>query len=391
MTTTTTARELNGRHLLDALKKVVPFSQGLVITTVPRGDLQIAQPAHVSETLLKAYANGYHAEDRLTWQTVLNGRLMRPSDCWNEAEFAATVYHREFLEAAGLRYVVAVPVESPVLEGYPGAAHLCRTADQGDFTRAEVEQLIRFVERGGETPRPTRASRKGGLCAVPSLPFERTVSHLTILDSNLRPLYPRDGGKVDQRLRNGMVEQARRRMQSLNGDAVLADRIQLPDAHGDHRPFRFVAFKHYPALARGPVTMVCLQPDCCEWGVVKPTDFQADPELSRLIPAIKFMQAEFRRGPSLSEISATVTLSPFHFHRRFTELLGLTPKQYLLACQVHDAKIELLAGEKTLADIARDGGFAHQSHFTSRFKQATGLTPTRWRRMAQQRRAASRN
>ena len=27
--------------------------------------------------------------------------------------------------------------------------------------------------------------------------------------------------------------------------------------------------------------------------------------------------------------------------------------------------------------IARDCGFAHQSHFTSRFKQASGLTPTR--------------
>ena len=27
-------------------------------------------------------------------------------------------------------------------------------------------------------------------------------------------------------------------------------------------------------------------------------------------------------------------------------------------------------------------GPPHQSHFTSRFKQATGLTPTRWRRFA---------
>ena len=80
-----------------------------------------------------------------------------------------------------------------------------------------------------------------------------------------------------------------------------------------------------------------------------------------------------------------MSLSPFHFHRRFTELLGLTPKQYLLACQIHEAKSELLAGEKELAQIAKDCGFAHQSHFTSRFKQATGLTPTRWRRMAQQR------
>ena len=47
-------------------------------------------------------------------------------------------------------------------------------------------------------------------------------------------------------------------------------------------------------------------------------------------------------------------------------------------------KTELLAGQKELVDIAKNCGFAHQSHFTSRFKQATGLTPTRWRRSAQE-------
>jgi AraC family transcriptional regulator len=103
------------------------------------------------------------------------------------------------------------------------------------------------------------------------------------------------------------------------------------------------------------------------------------------------MQQEFHRGPTLVDIAKTVHLSPFHFHRRFSELLGLTPKQFLLDCQIHLAKAELLSGEKELALIAKECGFAHQSHFTSRFKQATGLTPTRWRRMAQQKQEASNN
>ena len=41
--------------------------------------------------------------------------------------------------------------------------------------------------------------------------------------------------------------------------------------------------------------------------------------------------------------------------------------------------------------IAKDCGFAHQSHFTSRFKQAAGITPTRWRNKAHARQAASEN
>ena len=130
---------------------------------------------------------------------------------------------------------------------------------------------------------------------------------------------------------------------------------------------------------------VCLQPTCPEWSTLRSGDFTADPEMSRLIPALRFMAAEFHRGPTLGEIAKTVHLSPFHFHRRFTELLGLTPKHFMLECQIYDAKGELVAGEKELAKIASDCGFAHQSHFTSRFKQATGLTPTRWRRMAHDR------
>ena len=85
---------------------------------------------------------------------------------------------------------------------------------------------------------------------------------------------------------------------------------------------------------------------------------------------------------TLVEIARTVHLSPFHFHRRFTELLGVTPKHFMLDCQIQQAKGELLARQKELARFAKECGFAHQSHFTSRFKQATGLTPTRWRRMA---------
>jgi AraC-like DNA-binding protein len=106
---------------------------------------------------------------------------------------------------------------------------------------------------------------------------------------------------------------------------------------------------------------------------------------------MKFMRDNFRRGPTLTEIARTVHLSPFHFHRRFTELFGITPKHFMLDCQIEQAKTELLAREKDLADIARQCGFAHQSHFTSRFKQATGLTPTRWRRMASETGKTSRN
>ena len=100
------------------------------------------------------------------------------------------------------------------------------------------------------------------------------------------------------------------------------------------------------------------------------------------MPSLQFMQENYREKANLHQIARTVHLSPFHFHRRFTELLGITPKHYLFDCQIAEAKRKLAQGEMDLKEIADHCGFAHQSHFTSRFKQATGLTPTRWRRLA---------
>jgi AraC-like DNA-binding protein len=379
------------RQLLEQIRKAVPAAQGLVVTTVPRGGLQVMQPSTVSDSLVKAYSATLHTEDRLTWQTILRHKPQRLGDCWNAKELEQSGYYREWLQPMGLAHAVAVPLAAPVLDGYPGAVHLCRTAEGGEFSPAEIQKIVEISGDLGERLVTTRASRRSA-CS-PGVPaVGRPRARFLILDGNLRPKNPAGvASEVDERLRQEMVDHAKRRFHQLNGDASIADRVLLADSHGDRWPYRLVTFRKYPALGDGPFSFFCLQPDCCEWGIVRATDFQADAELSRLIPALRFMQQEFSRGPTLVDIAKTVHLSPFHFHRRFSELLGLTPKQFLLDCQIHLAKAELLSGEKELAQVAKECGFAHQSHFTSRFKQATGLTPTRWRRMASERYKASEN
>ncbi len=54
------------RQIFELIGQKMPIAEGLVVTTLPRGSLQIAQPAKLPETLLKAYAKGMHAEDKLT-------------------------------------------------------------------------------------------------------------------------------------------------------------------------------------------------------------------------------------------------------------------------------------------------------------------------------------
>jgi AraC-like DNA-binding protein len=171
-------------------------------------------------------------------------------------------------------------------------------------------------------------------------------------------------------------------MSEVNGRESVAGRVDLPDNHGELWAFHSVLFREFPALGSGPYLFLCVQPPACEWNAVRNVDLQADPEITRLLPTLKFMHQEFHRGPTLNEIAAKAHLSQFHFHRRFTESLGMTPKHFLLACQIHEAKKMLVERKAPLTEIASACGFAHQSHFTSRFKQAVGLTPTRWRRFA---------
>src|SRR5439155_8571841 len=112
---------------------------------------------------------------------------------------------------------------------------------------------------------------------------------------------------------------------------VYADRLMLHDTRGDLWVFRSVVFRDFPALGEGPVVFVNLQPEGFEWVAVRPTDLAADQEMMRLLPTLKFMKEEFATNPTLDEIAKRAHLSPFHFHRRFTDLMGETPKRFLLS------------------------------------------------------------
>jgi AraC-like DNA-binding protein len=367
------------RRAFDALAKAMPGAvEAVVVTTMPRGSLQLAQPAHLSESLLKTYAQEFHAEDRLTWQAVLEHKPV------TNAQLGHSRFVNEFLEPSGFAHAIAVPLDSPVLDGYPGALHVYRGAADGDFSADEIRRIQQIARELDEQVREARAARKAvGGCAQDVSLTHRPEAHQFVFDSGARELFaPEQFQSLDDRLRENVLGEIRSRLENVNGKLMTGARVQLPDSYGDLWTFRVVVYTRYPAIADGPVVFFCIQPNCAEWGAVRPIDLQADSEISRLIPAIKFMKQEYHRGPTLGEIARQVHLSPFHFHRRFTELLGMTPKHYLLECQIHEAKVQLLARRKELSEIARDCGFAHQSHFTSRFKQATGLTPTRWRRLA---------
>jgi AraC-like DNA-binding protein len=83
----------------------------------------------------------------------------------------------------------------------------------------------------------------------------------------------------------------------------------------------------------------------------------------------------------LHRLGKAVRCSPFHLARQFNAVTGETIGRYLLRLRLALAVERLAEGERDLARLAVETGFAHHSHFTSRFRRTLGITPSRAREL----------
>jgi AraC-like DNA-binding protein len=100
----------------------------------------------------------------------------------------------------------------------------------------------------------------------------------------------------------------------------------------------------------------------------------------RLVDRTKtFLSAELGRSLTLSEISRTVGASPGYLTQLFRDLEGVPLHRYLTQLRLSRALSELPHADD-LTELAMDLGFSSHSHFSARFHQAFGLTPSEFRR-----------
>ncbi|GAB3833546.1 bifunctional transcriptional activator/DNA repair enzyme AdaA [Hymenobacter jeollabukensis] len=102
------------------------------------------------------------------------------------------------------------------------------------------------------------------------------------------------------------------------------------------------------------------------------------PDYQRIAQAIQFLEANFRRQPSLDEVAEAVSLSPFHFQRLFSEWAGISPKrfvQYLTA----DFLKQRLAQAGSLAEAADEAGLSAPSRLHDLFVTLEAVTPQEYR------------
>ncbi|MBX9860331.1 MAG: helix-turn-helix transcriptional regulator, partial [Sphingomonas sp.] len=85
---------------------------------------------------------------------------------------------------------------------------------------------------------------------------------------------------------------------------------------------------------------------------------------------------------TLEDLAAVAGYSRFHFVRAFKDSTGVPPYAYVLRERVAAARGLLDHSALPIAEIAQRCGFSTHTHFSTRFREAIGLTPADYRRRA---------
>jgi AraC family transcriptional regulator, regulatory protein of adaptative response / methylated-DNA-[protein]-cysteine methyltransferase len=82
--------------------------------------------------------------------------------------------------------------------------------------------------------------------------------------------------------------------------------------------------------------------------------------------------------PTLENLAREARMSPFHFHRQFKELTGVTPKAYAKACRGNSVRAAL-SKEQTVTTAIYAAGYNSSGRFYANSKSLLGMTPKQFR------------
>ena len=95
----------------------------------------------------------------------------------------------------------------------------------------------------------------------------------------------------------------------------------------------------------------------------------------RLGIATSYLHANSDRSVTVADAARAACLSPFHFHRLFTQFHGITPHRYLTRLRLERARALLRSSDRSVIDVATDCGFESLGSFSTLYKRTFGIAP----------------
>lgn len=91
------------------------------------------------------------------------------------------------------------------------------------------------------------------------------------------------------------------------------------------------------------------------------------------------IRSDLARTWRVADLSAMAGLSPSQLHRRFLDLVGATPMDWVRRERMNAAKRLLVESDEHIADVATRCGYSDPFHFSRDFRRVTGRSPTAFR------------
>lgn len=105
-----------------------------------------------------------------------------------------------------------------------------------------------------------------------------------------------------------------------------------------------------------------------------------DTYCSRLCKVLEYIDAHLDDNLSIDRLSNVAAFSKYHFHRQFTELLGISVYKYVQLTRLKRASYQLAFRKQIpIIDISLASGYENHESFSRAFKKSIGQTPSEFR------------
>jgi AraC family transcriptional regulator of adaptative response/methylated-DNA-[protein]-cysteine methyltransferase len=106
---------------------------------------------------------------------------------------------------------------------------------------------------------------------------------------------------------------------------------------------------------------------------------QKNLDFKRICEAIGYIRENFRSQPDLDLVAKAIHLSPYHFHRIFSEWVGISPKKFTQYLTISYAKNLLKNEGLNLFETLDKTGLSSTSRLHDLFISIEGMTPSTYR------------
>src|SRR5258708_28353793 len=100
----------------------------------------------------------------------------------------------------------------------------------------------------------------------------------------------------------------------------------------------------------------------------------------RLCRSRDFLAAHLDQPLRLADAAREACLSPYHYHRLFSQTFGQTPLEFLTRLRMDRAKCLLARDQLAVTEVCFAVGYGSLRSFSSRFRAMVGYSPSDFQR-----------